>query len=95
MTATPQQRMQALLAKAGIPAKEIKVYGSQIVVTCHSRNAAERFAALIANFAKVRGIVESVDDVQDQAAAYARRGDAGLVKAAFTVPVWRTFAVVR
>lgn len=57
-----QQKMQTLLSQAGIPAKEIKVFGSQIIITCWSRDAAEKFAGLLTKFAKVRGIVESRDN---------------------------------
>lgn len=58
---TNRTRMQALLAKSGIPAKEIKVFGSQILIKCYSRDAAEKFAGLLAKFATVRGVVESYD----------------------------------
>ena len=58
---TAQEQMTDRLAKAGIPFKEIKCYGSQITVKAWSREAADKWAALLANFAKVRGIVESRD----------------------------------
>jgi hypothetical protein len=59
---TPQQRIQQLLAKSGIAYKEIKVYGSQIVITAWSLEAANKWAMLITRFAKVRGVIESRDD---------------------------------
>lgn len=58
---TVQAAIKATLEKAGIPAKEVKVYGSQIMIVCWSRDAADKWAVLIAKFAKVRGVVESID----------------------------------
>lgn len=58
---TIQTEIAAKLASLGIAHKEIKVYGSQIVVTCWGREAADRFAAVIANFAKVRGVLKALD----------------------------------
>lgn len=60
-TETPQQRMKALLAKVGVPFKEIECYGSQIVITAWSRDAAEKWAGVLARFATYRGTVQSVD----------------------------------
>jgi hypothetical protein len=59
---TIQERMAQRLSETGIPAKHIHCYGSQIVVTCFAREAAERFASVLAQFAKVRGIIEMLDD---------------------------------
>lgn len=84
---TAQARMEALLKKSGLPAKEIKVFGSQIIVTCFSRDAADKWALLISRFAKVRGPVESIEVLKDQHAAYARANNPGLVKT-FTRPLW-------
>jgi hypothetical protein len=61
-SATPQQKMQAKLAQSGIPAREIKVYGSQIMVTCGCRYTAEKWASLVARFAKVRAVFEAWDE---------------------------------
>lgn len=59
---TPQQRMAATLAKAGIPHKEIKCFGSQVLVVCLGEDSARKFAALLGTFCRtVRGPVESVD----------------------------------
>ena len=85
---TAQERMQALLEKTGIPAKEIKCYGSQIVITCLSRSAAERWVGVLSKFARVRKPVESIAYAKDQAAAYARLNNPGLVKSVMTYPVW-------
>lgn len=58
--ATPQKRMEEMLGRAGIPAKHIRCYGSQVIVTCWSRDAAERFHTLLHKFCRtVRGPVKS------------------------------------
>lgn len=44
---TPQQKMQAKLESCGLPYKEIKVYGSQIMVMAWSRTAALRWHSLL------------------------------------------------
>ena len=63
MTAqTPQQRMQATLAKSGIPSREIRVYGSQIMVTCGCRDTADKWASLLVRFATVRAVFEAWDE---------------------------------
>lgn len=59
---TTQKKMEALLASAGIPAKEIRVYGQQIMITTWSEDAARRFAGLVGAFARVRRVWESMDD---------------------------------
>lgn len=61
MAATKQEQLKATLAKAGIPAKKIDVYGSQIVVTAWSRAAADKWASLLSKFSTVRGVVQSYD----------------------------------
>lgn len=60
---TAQERMKDLLSKSGIPAKEIKVFGSQVLITCHGEESAKKFASLLSNFCStVRGPVQSWDD---------------------------------
>jgi len=81
-----QDKMKAAMLASGIPSKEVKVYGSQIVVTSFCLDSAHRWAAFIGGFAKVRGITESRD-----AAAHNK----GSCLNPTTIPVWRTFAVVR
>lgn len=62
---TAQQKMQALLAKTGIPAKQIHCYGMQVVVTCWGRDAAEKFSGVLSRFcSKVSGPVQSYDHNQ-------------------------------
>ena len=54
--------MQATLEGAGLPYKRVHVYGSQIVVTAWSRDAAIRWAGLLSKFATVkRTALESRD----------------------------------
>lgn len=79
-------RMKAKLEQAGIPFKDIEVYGSQIVVTSFCRDSAGKWATLLAKFAKVRGVIETLDD------AVRNRGT---VLRPSKVRVWRTFAVIQ
>lgn len=80
---TPQEAMAAKLAETGIPSKEIRCYGEQIVITAWSRDAASRWADLLAKFATVRGIVRSRDDA---------RVNRNTTLKPSTVEVWRVFA---
>ena len=62
MSNNAQHKMTALLNAAGIPNKRVKVFGCQVMVTCWSRDAADRYAALLYEFcSRVRGPVESVE----------------------------------
>lgn len=83
---TPQQRMKATLENLDIPKKQIEVYGSQIVVTSWSRNAAEQWALTLGNIAEVRGIIHSYD--------YAKVNKNTCLLPS-TVEVWRTFARIK
>ncbi len=85
-TQTPQQKIKSRLEASGIPFKQVECYGSQIVVTAHCRNAAERWAALLGQFAKVRGVIESVDEAVEQK---------GTCLARTYVSVWRTYAAIK
>ena len=58
---TKQEKMADLLGKFGIPSKEIKCYGSQIMITCWSEGAAKKFAGVLSKFAKIRAVRESLD----------------------------------
>ena len=84
--ATPQQRMKAQLEAVGLPFKTINCYGSQIVVTAWSRDAAVKWHSLLSRLGKVRGPVESMDRTKDASAYY--KANPGLVKANFFHPVW-------
>lgn len=44
---TPQQAMKARLEELKIPYKSLDVYGSQIMVTCWSENAAKRWHSVL------------------------------------------------
>lgn len=63
--ATIQQAMKAKLEGAGLPFKQIQVYGSQIVVTTVAHDSANRWSQFLAKFSKVRGITESLDEKHD------------------------------
>lgn len=83
---TIQERLKAQLVKSGLPYKRIDCYGSQIVVTAWSLDAAKKWANLLAKFATVRGIVESMDETKDDSEI--RKANPGLVKSKFFHPVW-------
>lgn len=82
---TIQAQIKETLAKAGIPAREIEVYGRQIVITSACRDTAQKWGALLAKFAKVRGIVETIDEAKVQKGTCLNRT---------YVKVWRTFAAM-
>jgi hypothetical protein len=76
--------MRAKLAEAGIPYREIKVYGSQIMVTTTSAASAERWGTLLGKFATVRAVArEDLDETKES-----RPGKKKYIK------VWRTWATV-
>lgn len=58
---TTQEKMKSKLEQSGIPYKEIKCYGSQIMVTAWCQTSAEKWHSLLSKFAKIRGMGESVD----------------------------------
>lgn len=81
---TTQERMKAMLRQVDIPAREIKVYGSQIVITCTSVRSAEKWASVLSKFATVRAIArESLDETN---------GSGPNEK--HYVKVWRTWATL-
>lgn len=82
---TIQAQIKATLAKAGIPSREIEVYGSQIVITSACRDTAQKWGELLGKFAKVRGIVETIDEAKVQKGTCLNRT---------YVKVWRTFAAM-
>lgn len=82
---TPQQKIKATLEKSGIPYKNIDCYGSQIVVTSYSVEAAKKWASLLGTFAKVRGITKSKDEAVE---------NKGTCLLPTMIDVHRTFAVI-
>jgi hypothetical protein len=84
---TVQAQIKALLSKSGIPAKEIEVYGSQIVITSAGEASARKWAALIAKFAKIRGVIEAYDEV--------KQPTTGTCLHPQMVKVWRVFAAIQ
>ena len=83
---TKQQKLAAILGRAGIPARNIECYGLQIVVTCASLQAADKWANLLSTFAKVRGVVNSYD--------YAAKNTNTVMRPSM-VPVVRVFAKIQ
>lgn len=59
---TTQQKIKATLEQSGLPYHEIACYGSQITVECYSDEAAKKWAALLAKFAKIRGTIKTTID---------------------------------
>jgi hypothetical protein len=82
---TIQQQLKATLEKSGISYREIEVYGSQIVITSACRDTADMWAILVANFAKVRGVLQSWDE------AAVNKGSS---MNPTQIKVWRTYAVI-
>lgn len=58
---TPQQQLQSKLESLGLPYKEIKVYGSQVMITAWSETAANRWRSILCKFTTSRRPVKSVD----------------------------------
>lgn len=47
-----QEQMKATLEQTGIPAKEIKCYGSQIMIICMGRDTARKWDTLLRHFCR-------------------------------------------
>lgn len=82
---TAQQKMAATLAKTGIAHKRIHCYGSQIVITSHCRATADKWASVLAKFAKVSAVIESMENAVEN---HKTCLNPSMVK------VWRTFATI-
>ncbi len=87
---TTQQKIKATLETVGLPFREIRCYGSQIVVTSQSDETARKWAVLLGKFAKVRGITKSLDE---RKVAIDQPHDMSTMENKY-VQVYRTFAVV-
>lgn len=79
-----QEQMESKLKSLGLPSRSVKVYGSQIVVTCTSAASAQKWAPVLGKFATVRrvaasGFVETLD---------------GASNAPKWIRVWRTWATI-
>jgi hypothetical protein len=81
---TPQQKMQALLEQSGLPYKEVRCYGSQIMVTCWSYAAVPKWVTLLGQFATVKSTAQGVDY---------RKADAHLNRPK-QLKVWRVWATL-
>lgn len=77
--------LEDTLRASRIPVKEVKCYGSQIVVTCWCEQSARKYADLIAKFANLRSIKESLDEK-------AKNRQARL--SGKYVKVWRVYATI-
>lgn len=84
---TVQQRIKSVLERSGLPYRKIDVYGSQIVVTTTCEASAKKWGSLIRKFAKLRGIVKSVDDVPTSKRRFKVLHP--------VITVWRTFGVIQ
>lgn len=84
---TVQKQMEATLAKTGIPARKIHCYGSQIMITALSQDAAQEWGSTLAKFATVNRIYPSIDETLDAARDPNRR-------LAHTVDVWMVWATI-
>ena len=56
---TPQEKMKALLEKIGLPFIKVETYGNQITVDCKGKDTADKWASVLAKFAKIRGLIET------------------------------------
>lgn len=82
---TPHQKFEAKLAETGIPHKEINCYGSQVMITTGGEDSARQWASVLANFAKVNNVWESIDQTKATAKEIADRK---------YVKVWRVWATL-
>lgn len=49
---TNQEKMKSVLSKMEIPTKEIKVYGSQIMITVAGKESADKWTMTLNNFCR-------------------------------------------
>ena len=82
---TPQEGMKEKLEGLGLPYKEVKCYGSQVMITVLSESAAKRWTSVLAKFATVRPIFPSSD--------YATVNKNTVMKPSL-VKVWRVWATI-
>jgi hypothetical protein len=57
--------MKETLEGAEIPFKKVECYGSQIVITAWSQEAANKWATLLGTFSEVRGQTRGLDEKFD------------------------------
>ena len=80
---TTTENLERLLKSIGRKPKTVRVYGSQVVVTCRSHSEADKIATLLSAAFTIRGVIESVD--------YAKENK-GTCLVPTTFKVWRVFA---
>ncbi len=61
---TKHEQMKELLGKTGIAAKEIKCYGSQIMITCLCRKSAEEFVSVLQHMCTKLRLWDAIDETQ-------------------------------
>jgi len=83
-----RDEIRATLAASGIPSREIRVYGSQIMITARGYQSAQRWAMLLQRMGctTVRGPGESLDEKADAAPGDSARNR--------YIRVWRVWATV-
>ena len=80
-----QEQMKELLTQSGIPAKEIKVYGSQIMITAFGADSADKWASLLAKLCRKVRSCQSTDYAVE---------NKNTVMMPSTVKVWRVWGTV-
>ena len=82
-----QAQMRAMLEKTGIPAREIKVYGSQIMITCIARDTTQKWSGVLHRLCRKVRVGEGIDDHVDAARFPNERG-------MHTMQVWRVWGTI-
>lgn len=94
-TTTPQQALEAKLKEIGLPYHEIKVYGRQITVECISRDTCAKWAAILAKFARVRGMIKSVVEKKEfKGKTQGHYMDEAGIMRSTKMGVWRVYAAI-
>lgn len=79
-----QQRFESLFRSAGASLKEVKAFGSRLIVTCHSQGAADKIANLLS---RGKFSVDKVGESFDY-----DKVNRGTVLRPSTVQVWKVWA---
>lgn len=58
------KELQTKLEAIDLPYREIHCFGSQINIECISREACEKWASVVSEFAKVRTIIETITETK-------------------------------
>ncbi len=79
------EKMKATLSRVGLPFLHIDCYGRQITIETKSKDTAQKWAAVLARFSKVRGMLETF--------AY-NKVNRGTVLLPTRHKIWRVYAVM-